>query len=184
MDYTAFSHGQILSKIWLCEELEPILHKNAKIAILGSWYNILGFMLLVRKPNYYTEILGIDIDSDAIKVADKICNAWAIGENPMIKNVNLNANTVDIKKYDVVINCSAEHMESDLWFNDLSPNTIVCLQSTNLDIKEDPWKIINPNKTMKEFAAKYPLLHTLFKDQKEFDYGTWGYSRFMIIGTK
>ena len=67
MNFDAFSHGQIQSKIWLCEELEPHTPIHANIRILGSWYNILAFMLLTRRPEYYyNSIEGIDIDPDAM----------------------------------------------------------------------------------------------------------------------
>jgi len=184
MDYSAFSQGQIFSKIWLCEELEPHIQEKSRVAILGSWYNILGFMLMVRRPNHYSEILGVDIDNVAIELAEKLCHTWTIGSNPIIKHINANANDIDIKDYNVVINCSAEHMESDLWYDNIAPNTIVCLQSTNLNITDDPWKIINPNTTLDEFAAKYQFSHTYFKNEKVFDYDTWGYSRYMLIGIK
>ena len=77
MDFDSFSHGQIVSKLWLCEQLEQYIDKNRDITILGSWHNVLGFMLSVRKPGYYKNILGVDSDINVIEIADKITNAWS-----------------------------------------------------------------------------------------------------------
>ena len=70
MNYDAFSHGQTLSKIWLCEQLESHIPKNTRAAILGSWYNVLAFMMLTRKSELYQYILGIDIDPLATDIAE------------------------------------------------------------------------------------------------------------------
>jgi hypothetical protein len=45
INFDSFSHGQVKSKIWLCENLERLLPDNAKVLTLGSWVNILGFMI-------------------------------------------------------------------------------------------------------------------------------------------
>ena len=50
-NYDAFSHGLVTSKLWLCEELENVIHnnnvKNPALNILGSWNNLLALMLLI-----------------------------------------------------------------------------------------------------------------------------------------
>ena len=72
MDWDSFSHGQIQSKLWLCQELERHLPQNARVAILGSWHNVLAFMLLTRGADRYQTIVGIDLDKKVQKVADKL----------------------------------------------------------------------------------------------------------------
>jgi hypothetical protein len=37
---------------------------------------------------------------------------------------------------------------------------------------------------METLVKKYPLSQTLFLGEKEFNYGSWGYKRFMLIGVK
>ena len=110
-NYDAFSHGQILSKIWLCEQLESYVPQNTRAAILGSWYNILAFMMLTRKSELYQYILGIDIDPLVIDTADKICNAWHF-DGPIVENITEDAGTVDYTEFNLVINCSVENMLS------------------------------------------------------------------------
>ena len=185
MDYTSFSHGQIQSKIWLCKELEKFVHANIKIAILGSWYNVLSFMLLTRNGDRYQHILGVDIDTNTKEIADKITEAWRIGKDYKVENIIADANTVDLAGYDLVINCSPEHMEGISWFENLEYGTMVCIQSSNVQTMDDEvWKCVNPNESLEDLAIKYPLSKYLFSGTKEIRYDDSGYDRFMIIGIK
>lgn len=180
MNYDAFSHGQIKSKLWLCENLEPLLKLSPKIVILGSWYNVLGFMLKCRNPSHI--ITGIDIDSQAIDVANRITDYWKI-ENQSVNNLCGRAD--DIKgEYDVVINCSSEHMDTTSWFDNIKPGTLVCIQSSDITDPQEPWIIKNPSESLGSFRDKYPLKKLMFLDALKIDYGSWGYQRFMLIGIK
>lgn len=182
-NFDAFSHGQIKSKIWLCERLEPFLPINSQIAVLGSWYNILGFMLMVRGNHNIKNLTGFDIDPSAIKVANKICD-YGIIENNNVKNVLLDVNTSTMDKYNVIINCSSEHMESSNWFNLIPKNTLVCIQSSSMTDPNEPWLIKNPSKSISDFLSKYSLSRILFLDSLPIRYNDWGYDRFMLIGIK
>jgi hypothetical protein len=184
MNYDAFSHGQVKSKLWLCEELEKHVHNNSKIAILGGWYNILGFLLLARNQNKITSILNIDTDISAIDIANKINEGWMIGADAKINNIVADASEYNYQGFDVVINCSSEHMDGTQWFDNISNGTLVCLQSSDVDSTDDVWKITNANKSLDDLIKKYPLSQYLFKDTIEFKYSVGGYQRFMIIGIK
>jgi hypothetical protein len=183
MNYDSFSHGQIHSKIWLCEELEKHLPDQSDIYILGCWYNVLGFMMMVRGQSKLNSITGVDIDSDAIKIADKFSNSWA-WMHPMMKNICEDANTYDycINENTVVVNCSSEHFNSNKWFTSLPKNTLVCIQSTNVTDPNSPWFITQPTPDFDSFIKLYPVSHTLFKGTKRIQYGDWGYDRYMVIG--
>jgi len=184
MNYDAFSHGQIKSKLWLCEELEKHVRDGSRAIILGGWYNILGFMLLTRNREKFLSILNIDIDSSAIDIANKVTEGWMIGSDAKINNLVADVSTYNYEGFDVVINCSPEHMDSNDWFNKITDGTLVCIQSSDIDINDDVWKITNPNKSIDDLVKKYPLSQTLHKDSMKFVYGDWGYQRFMIIGIK
>lgn len=180
-NFDSFSHGQIVSKIWLCEHLEPFLPENATVAILGSWYNVLSFMMLTRKQDAYQYILGIDIDDSVSDIADKINNAWTFESK--VQNITGDARTYDYSNFDIVINCSSEHMGSE-WFSQISTGTIVCIQTSNVIDTEYPWLVSNPSSSLHEFIEKYPLNQILFSGEKEITYPDWGYSRYMLIGIK
>lgn len=183
MDFDSFSHGQVSSKLWLCEELEPFMPEGTNITILGSWHNVLGFMLSVRKPNYYKTILGVDVDPEVIRVADKITNAWSFGSN-MIRNICENANDLEFHKEEVIINCSAEHFDTSDWFEKIPEGTLICIQSSDVTTPESPWFITHPSENIEVFKERYPVTETLFLDTMDIQYDSWGYKRFMLIGRK
>jgi hypothetical protein len=183
MDYSAFSHGQTQSKIWLCETLEPYVPNNAIIANLGSWYNLLGYMMLTRNYKKYQSILGIDIDPNVKSIADNLCEGYMLGKDSKLQNITSDANVFDYQGFHVVINCSVEHMDS-LWFYRVPKGTLICIQSSDVVNNDSIWKITNPNISLDVLKEKYPLSHYIFMGDKHIGYEDWGYNRFMIIGVK
>lgn len=183
MNFDAFSHGQIKSKLWLCERLEPYIPDKAKIAILGSWYNVLGFMMAVRRPDKYESILGIDIDPEAIQTSKLICNTWTI-DSPKITNVCRDVNKGEHYSANVVINCSPEHIQGSDWFSKINVGSVVCIQTSNITDTTEPWLIKTPFPTIDIFKESYPLDKVYYCDSLRIQYDAWGYDRFMIIGVK
>lgn len=179
VNWDSFSHGQILSKKWLCEKLEPFLDSEQKIAILGGWYNVLAFMLRVRDNHQH--ITSFDFDDTCKKIADKINDCWVLEKT--IHNVVADVNSLDLSEFQVIINTSCEHMPGH-WFDTIGSGTIVCLQSSNLDISTHPWYITNPSTSIKSFIDKFPMTNVNFVDVLNIEYSNWGYQRFMIIGKK
>jgi hypothetical protein len=183
MNFDSFSHGQIKSKLWLCEELEKYIPKNSNVKILGSWYNILAFMLLTRNPNNYKSIEGIDINPDVQSIADKICNYW-IAENQSVTNTLGDANNVEYSDTQVVINCSPEHMDNTDWYKKVPEGTVVCIQSISIHDPLYPWLITTPHYGVEDMKTKYPMSAINYSGQIRIDYGSWGYDRYMLIGIK
>lgn len=180
MNFDSFSHGQIESKIWLCDQIEPFLPPTANIVNLGGWYNVLGFMLKVRNPRRNLKITNIDTDPETKPIADRICDAW----QGTVRHQTQNANNMRLSDYNVVINCSAEHFDSAEWFDNIAPGTLVCIQSSNVDDAEYPWLVNLPNPDQETFLKRYPLASVYYSSELNFDYESWGYSRFMLIGKK
>lgn len=194
MDFLSFSHGQITSKIWLCEELEKYCKLNDNLYILGGWHNILGFMFSIRKPNFFKKIHNIDIDSEVIEIADKICDTWI---NQLYTNSHIINTCADSNEYelqlnnvtDIVINCSVEHFKTNDWFNKLPTNTLVCVQSSDIKDKDviesvDTWQQNQPNSDLATFLNRFPVSEYLYVGTKTFEYPDYGYNRFMMIGRK
>jgi len=183
----SFSHGQIVSKLWLCEELEKFCKPKDDLYILGGWHNVLGFMLAVRKPNYYKKIHNIDIDINAILVADKVSNAWT---NQLYVDNHVINTCADCNSYnfvinpesDVVINCSVEHFENNNWYNKLPSGTLVCIQSSDILESGGGWIQKQPNKDLDTFLSRFPCKETLYVGTKRIQYPHQGYNRFMLIG--
>lgn len=180
-DFNAFSHGQIQSKVWLCENLEPNLPPYSQVAIMGSWYNTLGLIMLARNEKKYNLIMGVDKDQESVDVANKITDAWSVGMDYKVRNMCADVEKYDFRSYNVIINTSCEHM-SPTWFSKVQPYQIVCLQSSDMVTDDPGWNISNPNPTLGEFKGKYPMSQILFEGEKLFDYGHLVYKRFMIIG--
>ena len=182
MNYDSFSHGQVVSKVWLCEQLEPFVTDNSNVLIIGSWYNILGFMMLTRNKNLYQHILGIDLTKNSTEIADKLNDAWDI-EGKLSNNI-ADAQYYDYTGFDLVINCSCEHMDND-WLDKINHGTLVCIQSSDVVDPNEPWFITNPNSTLNEFSEKYSLKSVLFEGTLPIKYSTgFSYNRFMKIGIK
>ena len=181
IDTDAFAHGQMKSKLWLCEALEPHIFPADSIAIYGSWYNVLGMMLMIRRPNYYSSITGYDINNKAVQVADKICDMWRYEGS--LKNNWEDCNKV-VPTEDVIINCSPEHIEGEDWFHNIPSGRLVAIQTSNVTRSGHPWLVVNPNPNMPEFAKKFPMSEVLFSRGITIKYDVFGYERYMIIGIK
>jgi hypothetical protein len=181
MNFDAFSHGQIKSKLWLCEELEKHIPKDSNIKILGSWYNVLAFMLLTRNSKYKS-IEGIDIDPEVQSIGDKICNYWKI-EGNQVQNILGDASNISYDNTQVVINSSPEHMSDTSWYNNIPDGTIVCIQSTSITDPLYPWLITTPHYSIDDMKTKYPM-NIIYDGKIRIQYDAWGYDRYMIIGIK
>ena len=179
IDITSFSHGQITSKIWLSDKIETYLTPNTKVLILGAWYNVLGFMLLTRYKQI-TKLTGIDINPEVKPIADKICDAWP----SIVNNITMDSAKVNMEDYDIIINCSPEHMVTNDWFNNIPDNELVIIQSSDMTIQEEPWLVCNPNISLIDLNNKYKCKTVLFSDTIKLPYSTSFYQRFMIIGKK
>jgi hypothetical protein len=182
INFDGFSHGQVKSKLWLCEHLEPFVEENSRVLILGSWINLLGFMMLTRNPTKYQSVTGIDLDSNSVDIANKICDCWNI--EGIHQSIVQDANTMDMLQADVIINCSSEHMSDTHWFHNIPKNKLICIQSSSIADSGHPWFVTNPSESIEEFANKYSVSQTLFLGTLPITYESWGYSRYMLIGIK
>lgn len=184
MDFLAFSHGQTQSKLWLCEHLEPHLPPAAQVAIIGSWYSILSFMMLTRNERKYSMITNIDQDDSCTDISNKLIDGWAVGNDYRVRNICKNIekiSPIDFAAYNVVINTSCEHMNPK-WYTKVTEDQLICLQTSNRVTDDPVWNITNPIPTMEDFKKKYPMSQILFEGEKIFDYGHLVYSRYMLIG--
>lgn len=187
--YEAFSHGLVVSKIWLCEELEKILDRRKiskpEVYILGGWHNVLSFMLLTRRPNGYQFINSYDLDAKSTEVANKICDTW-LYEFPRVTNYTENVNDLnfDTSKNAVFINCSVDQFNGTQWYDLIPTNSIVILQTTNVTTRLPPWNITQPCPNIRTLFERYPMQYLLYHGSKKINYQQFGYVRYMMIGFK
>ena len=187
--HESFSHSLVASKLWLCEKLERVIDeqsiKNPIVNILAGWDNLLGFMLLIRRPKFYGVINSYDIEPDHIASADKICDYWNY-EYPKVYNTVKDINTLDFSnggKESVFINCSVDQMDGIDWYNVIPEGKLVCLQCTNLPVSHEGWDI-KQSYTIEHFMETYNMSRYLMCETKTFEYGHLNFNRHMLIGIK
>jgi len=174
----AFSSGQISSKIWLCKELEKTRWISKSTAIYGGWYGITAFLLLSRSKFKVKKIRSYDVDPACESMADLINENW-VWQDWKFKAVTEDCNNIQ-PQADLIINTSTEHFDTNHWFNNIPKGTRVVLQGNNM--KHDD-HVVN-SKNINAFINNYPLSQIKYKGQLDFEYPSWSFSRFMIIGTK
>ena len=182
----SFTHGQITSKIWLCEELENLQWSSDTTHIYGGWYAMTAFLLFSRgnfKVNY---IASFDIDPECESVARMINDNWVIQRK-------FNAHTSDCSNIvegncDLIINTSTEHFSSTDWFHNIPAGTRMILQGNNM-LHDDHFV---HSGSLSSFIKTYPLSKIDYLGSRKFDYAVpenddyvdWDFTRYMIIGTK
>lgn len=186
--YESFYHGLVVSKIWLCEELEKILvDSTPPVKILGSWHNLMSFMMIVRKPKGYMYFNCYDKDPASITVADQICDAWKEIEEPHVYNHVADVLSLDFTNDDpntVYINCSVDQFENESWYNSIPNGCIVCMQTTDVVDDSQSWEIVQKTKDLNEFAERYKLSKVLYQGSKTLPYQKGSFNRLMLIGIK
>lgn len=178
-DYTAFSHGQIESKIWLCTELEKFIPTRAKIALLGGWYGIISLLLFSRCQSSIDYIRSYDLDPNVESIADKINNAW-VYDKWKFKAITADANSLDLSEFDVVINTSSEHIIDRSWFDKLTTQLIVIQGTDQIHDDNDPHDYVFD---LGQLKSNYPMLN-FYEGQREFVYPDKTFNRYMLIGRK
>lgn len=186
IDKDAFSSGQVLSKLWLAENLERLINEklitsSLRILILGGWYGVLNLILRSRNNIKIDKVRSLDIDQTACCIADNINNAW-VWQDWQFKSICDDANLFQYhqSEFDVVINTSVEHIDSAQWFDNIPSGTIVALQSNNMDHEDH----CHNHTSLDHFKENFNLSEIWFSGEKVFEYPDWAFTRFMIIGIK
>lgn len=188
--YEAFYHGLVVSKLWLCENLESTLdvlnYNKPKVKILGGWHNVMSFMMVTRRPEFYDSFLSYDKDPSCKIVADQICDAWRTFEEPKITNITANVSELNFANdtNTIYINCSVDQFENSDWFNTIPKNQIVCMQTTDIIDENPKWEINQRTKDLTEFKKRYPLEKIYYSGSKHIKYSNLSYNRLMLIGYK
>lgn len=169
----AFYKGQIKSKEWLIDSLQPFINDNRTVEIHGGWVGVLASLLFQKYS--FEKIVSIDIDPEIEETA-KLMNFQEFHDK------RFDAITMDMCDYvssaDIVINTSCEHISQqqyDVWLKNLKDDSLIVLQSNNYQIDEhiriceniDHFKSMSNLKVVFEGTLKLPL-----------------YDRYMLIGNK
>lgn len=169
----AISDGQILSKLWLIEQLKKVIDSQElktplKVAILGGWIGTLSLMM--NAWELPLEIVSIDLDERANRIAEKLNYDYSFSTR------TCDMYSVDYSEFDVIINTSSEHIE-DIpgWRKMIPAGKILIVQNndfldgeghvSNVESSHQLRNILNLNKVFYEGTREFPQ-----------------YSRFMLIG--
>lgn len=175
----SLNENQFKSKEWLVKELLPHIGDEVKdIAVLGSWYGLISF-LLREKLEIDPYIHNVDSDPCTKHIAQKLLQ----DTHPDKKNRCIVKNAEDwifdnIKKCELIINTSCEHMEPEdlrLITSMKKAGAIVCFQGNNYHSIQSH---INTHDSLDEFVESLNLMRVFYKGQLEIN----GYDRYMVIG--
>ena len=175
----SFWHGQLESKVWLCEHLANVEHSlTNKIVIFGGWYGVLSTMLFNSKVGV-RHITSVDIDPDCKNIALSMNKVYAMDNR-------FEAVTEDMCNYEykdrphIVINTSCEHITQEQynkWLDKIDTDTWIVLQSNNFSSHHEH---INCSESLKDFKWKSNLRRVWYEGELELP----KYNRYMIIGRK
>jgi hypothetical protein len=187
--YQAFGHSLVTSKLWLCDKLEEVIHNknlvNPIVHVLGSWHNVLTFMMIVRKPSLYSIFHCYDKDNEALHVGNRICDTWKF-EYPKVLHHNQDVNSVDFNPAEnsIFINCSVDQFDGTTWYDNIPNNSYVVLQSTDLPITHADWEIKQSYNLVSDLTDTYKVRQLFYADTKFYNYSGLRYKRHMMIGLK
>lgn len=195
----AFSRGQVLSKIWLVEELKKVQTDFDMVFLLAGWFGQLRLYFDTAGINY-NKIRILDIDPVACKVSDQIFNIDLI-KDYRVKSAEVDLNNMDwlfrtgceynLTNYNtgslvkeksnpsLIINTSAEHFH-ERWYHKfvnrpLDTDPLFVIQSNNLFAVKDH---VNAISSMKEMHIKFPMSRIEYAGEIQLS----GYKRYMLIG--
>ena len=171
----AISDGQVLSKLWLVEELTKVLAdpqvnlgEKPRVAILGGWIGTLALMLNVFELN--VSIASIDLDERANRIAEKLNYDFDF------KTQTQDMYNVDYQDFDVIINTSSEHIPDIPAWRELIPaGKLLVVQNNNMKDVEDHISTVDSSG---ELHRLLNLNKVLYEGTRNFNH----FSRFMLIG--
>jgi hypothetical protein len=162
----AFRVKQMMGKSNLIEQVQRFANKGDEILIIGSWIGFTSFCLYKLG---FSKITEIDPDTRLTQISTHF-NRF----NKNFKHIQDDVNNINISTYNCVINTSCEHILDNSWFNKISPDALVCLQSTDYP----SWDHVNTCKNLDEMISKYPLNNILYSKTIDLQ----SYKRFSLVG--
>lgn len=194
IDKDCFSRGQLMSKLWLINELAKLKLDLGTVFLSAGWYATLATMIFESSIKV-NKIRSFDKDPSCWKIAEIFNKPWVTdnwkfkASTKDILDINFtndnyvtersNGTTVELNDSpDTIINTSCEHIENFLdWYNLIPDGKLVILQSNDyFEVEEH----LNCSKNLAEFSSSCPMKQTLFEGELFLP----KYTRFMKIGYK
>ncbi len=180
----SMNESQLVSKLWLVEELSNLNVKPVNISLLAGWFAQYIVPLLYDNIESIEWIENFEMDRDIKRVAYKFNTRYKKEDKykVSIKNVMFgNLISLSSPTFDTVINCSCEHMYPMSKFRKLKntgvdDNALYILQSSNDTQYDDHINCVND---ADELADQANLIDILYAGEKLLPNGM---TRFMVIG--
>ena len=180
----SMNESQLVSKMWLVQELLNLNVKPINISLLAGWFAQYTVPLLFDNFKTIEWIENFEMDRDIKNIAYKFNKRYKDDKKYKIsiKNVMFdNLAGLSAPNFDMVINCSCEHMYPMSKFRELSntgvnSNALYVLQSSD-DTQYDDH--INCVKDADELAEQANLIDIMYAGEKPLPNGM---TRFMVIG--
>ena len=180
----SMNESQLVSKLWLVEELSNLNVKPVNISLLAGWFAQYIVPLLYDNIESIEWIENFEMDRDIKRVAYKFNTRYKKEDKykVSIKNVMFgNLISLSSPTFDTVINCSCEHMYPMSKFKKLKntgvdDNALYILQSSNDTQYDDHINCVND---ADELADQANLIDILYAGEKLLPNGM---TRFMVIG--
>lgn len=180
----SMNESQLVSKMWLVEELSNLNVKPVNISLLAGWFAQYIVPLLYDNFESIEWIENFEMDRDIKRVAYKFNTRYKKEDKykVSIRNVMFgNLISLSSPTFDTVINCSCEHMYPMSKFKKLKntgvdDNALYILQSSNDTQYDDHINCVND---ADELADQANLIDILYAGEKLLPNGM---TRFMVIG--
>ena len=180
----SMNESQLVSKMWLVQELLNLNIKPINISLLAGWIAQYTVPLLIDNFKTIEWIENFEMDRGIKDVAYKFNKRYKDDKKykVSIKNVMFdNLVSLSAPNFDTVINCSCEHMYPMSKFRELSnnganSNALYVLQSSN-DTQYDDH--INCVEDADELAEQANLMDVMYAGERLLANGM---TRFMVIG--
>tara|TARA_B110000438_G_C15653076_1_gene580428 strand:- start:208 stop:846 length:639 start_codon:yes stop_codon:yes gene_type:complete len=180
----SMNESQLVSKLWLVEELSNLNVKPVNISLLAGWFAQYIVPLLYDNIESIEWIENFEMDRDIKQVAYKFNTRYKKDNKYKISIRNVmfgNLISLSSPTFDTVINCSCEHMYPMSKFKKLkntgvNDDALYILQSSNDTQYDDHINCVND---ADELADQANLVDILYAGKKLLPNGM---TRFMVIG--
>ena len=180
----SMNESQLISKMWLVQELLNLNIKPINISLLAGWFAQYTVPLLIDNFKTIEWIENFEMDRGIKNVSYKFNKRYKDDKKykVSIKNVMFdNLVSLSSPNFDTVINCSCEHMYPMSKFRELSNtgvnnNTLYVLQSSDDTQYDDHINCVND---ADELAEQANLIDVMYAGKKLLPNGM---IRFMVIG--
>ena len=175
----ASTASQLESKLWVVDELFklPDSIERQRVALLGGWFANFITPLLIDNLNA-SIVFNYEIDNDVKDISYKYNKRYKDSNKYQCSIKDTMMKTLE-DDFDIIINCSCEHMYPMTKFYEWNPelqDPLYVLQSTDDDQYDDH---INCVKDEFHLAEQANIVDIKYKGSKKLPNGM---TRFMVIG--